>query len=87
MAAPITMAEVKALVAKREAMEKEIEELTQWLTAPGRPGMRGGLTDKARHSGSLGAASLTRYSQDGFPLSDVQLVISTREARNKLAGA
>lgn len=50
MAAPITMAEVKALVAKREAMEKEIEELTQWLTAPGRPGMRGGLTDKARHS-------------------------------------
>ena len=25
-------------------------------------------------------------AQDGFPLSDVQLVISTREARNKLAG-
>ncbi len=42
------MAEVKALVAKADEMEKEIDELNTWLTAPGRPGMRGGLTEKVR---------------------------------------
>lgn len=54
------------------------------------PGTSGHARRSHRQGASLkvpGAPLLTRCSQDGFPLSDVQLVISTREARNKLAGA
>jgi hypothetical protein len=40
------MEAVKTLIAQRDAIELEIDSLREWLQAPGRPGLKGGLVDK-----------------------------------------
>jgi len=59
---------VKALMAKKDEIEKEIQTLTQQLNQPGGAGLTGNLIDK-----------------DGFPIEDVNLVLSSREARHRIA--
>uniref|UniRef100_A0A6B2LI14 Nas2 N-terminal domain-containing protein n=1 Tax=Arcella intermedia TaxID=1963864 RepID=A0A6B2LI14_9EUKA len=56
------------LVASREKLESEIEQLLNYLNAPGNPGLKGGLVD-----------------EEGFPIADVEKIISVREARGSLA--
>lgn len=59
---------VRQLVESKDAMEQEIGELMANLTAPGMPGLTGGLVDR-----------------EGFPLSDVDKLLSVRQARHRLA--
>jgi 26S proteasome non-ATPase regulatory subunit 9 len=76
------MEAVKTLIAQRDAIELEIESLHEWLQAPGRPGLKGGLVDKdgfpledvdlviktreARHRLACNAGSRSRASLTAF---------------------
>ena len=45
MESPFTVQSVKALIFRKDEIEKEIQELESLLGGPGGPGLRGGLID------------------------------------------
>eukprot|EP01130_Rhizamoeba_saxonica_P012935 TRINITY_DN5495_c2_g1_i3.p2 TRINITY_DN5495_c2_g1~~TRINITY_DN5495_c2_g1_i3.p2 ORF type:complete len:218 (+),score=51.65 TRINITY_DN5495_c2_g1_i3:22-654(+) len=56
------------LMQTKETLESEIEALLSYLTAPGGPGLSGGLID-----------------DEGFPINDVEHILSVRTARHSLS--